>query len=311
MLALAVASATCWRVAPPTGRLRDNVGHQGEELTYRLVNAALRRRPEAIWWPRPLRWSTELLNATLRDVKLAFGDDAPGCERFATIKPQIKPPQWSSRDAHATARKAVYAACGLGAGRLKELSVRVLGRDDETPRRRDLCGGRLERRIADIEALRAATVRAARRARRDVDFDVVNVSSRAPGDLCAQVARFATADVLVSIHGAHLVNAPFLPPRGLLFEVLPWAHSKKRHHARLLQRTDISYDKLCGRRPAKASNIPTSESLCEGRSQAARRCTAIVRDCHPTRMGTHPCVRPCDCIDHFETRLVAFFARVS
>ena len=31
------APRECWTVKPVTGRVRDNVGHQGEELVYRLV----------------------------------------------------------------------------------------------------------------------------------------------------------------------------------------------------------------------------------------------------------------------------------
>ena len=60
------------------GRVRDNVGHQGEELVYRLVAAGLRQAPpRAVYWPWPiLPWSREVLEATLPDVEVASGDGA-------------------------------------------------------------------------------------------------------------------------------------------------------------------------------------------------------------------------------------------
>ena len=73
LLALTAASAApreCWTVKPVTGRVRDNVGHQGEELVYRLVAAGLRQAPpRAVYWPWPiLPWSREVLEATLPAV---------------------------------------------------------------------------------------------------------------------------------------------------------------------------------------------------------------------------------------------------
>ena len=65
--------------------------------------------------------------------------------------------------------------------------------------------------------------------------------------------------MLVSIHGAQLVNAPWLGPGALLLEVLPYAHKKKKHHARLLVGTDVYYERLCGPRPDAA--LPASEAL--------------------------------------------------
>ena len=81
LLTLTAASAApreCWTVKPVTGRVRDNVGHQGEELVYRLVAAGLRQAPpRAVYWPWPiLPWSREVLEATLPDVEVASGDGA-------------------------------------------------------------------------------------------------------------------------------------------------------------------------------------------------------------------------------------------
>ena len=136
----------------------------------------------------------------------------------------------------------------------------------------------------------------------------------------------AGADVIVSVHGAHLVNVPWLdvkrpalfksnshslspssfsqspPPDGtsarlslsllerekvarlwretrgrlsclfaqpgaLLVEVLPWAHSSKKHHSRLLEHTDIIYAKLCG--------VSTGAAKREARRVLAHECCGL------------------------------------
>jgi hypothetical protein len=53
-------------------------------------------------------------------------------------------------------------------------------------------------------------------------FETDYVEISAPGSFCDHLRRFASADVLVSVHGAHLVNAPWIAPRGLLLEALPY-----------------------------------------------------------------------------------------
>lgn len=319
-ITLSQASARCWKVAPQTGRLSENVGHQGEELTYRVVNAAISKgAPPVVWWPwKALPWSTQLMNATISS-KVLVGGPSP-CDSYHTFHPVIKRPQWSSNANHLEARRRAYAACGLGREEAPSAveTVRILGREDDllAQRRLELCGLKtLERRIANPEALVEAAESAAAKTGIRAKVEIVNISSRNPGDFCEQITRFATASVVVSIHGAHLVNAPFLPPGGLLFEVLPWAHTKKQHHSRLLRNTDLRYDKLCAPKPP---GITRTEDFCEGRSQAARKCTAIVRDCHATRILTQ-CPsspssgklsrRPCDCVDHFEKQLAVHFTR--
>lgn len=89
------ASRECWTVKPVTGRVRDNVGHQGEELVYRLVAAGLRNEPRAVYWPWPiLPWSRAVLEATLPDVEVASGEDAEApvaCAKSAKIwRPEYK-----------------------------------------------------------------------------------------------------------------------------------------------------------------------------------------------------------------------------
>ena len=47
-----------------------------------------------------------------------------------------------------------------------------------------------------------------------------------PGDamgVCAQVALWQSADVLLTPNGAHFVNAPFLAPGSVLIEGVPWS----------------------------------------------------------------------------------------
>mmetsp|Transcript_16290 Transcript_16290/g.53061 ORF Transcript_16290/g.53061 Transcript_16290/m.53061 type:complete len:359 (+) Transcript_16290:54-1130(+) len=324
--AFVMAAPLCVKVAPQDGRVKSNVGHQGEELTYRLVNSLLRKRGAVIWWPwEALPWSLEVLNATLGSVVSQSG--AAPCETWRTVRPVVRPPQWRDRPTHAEARRRVYAYCGLLAEteRPPPFAVRVLERldDDDASspghrRRVALCEDkkllttrtptknlrRLERRIGDVASFERLAKDAAERAKVDVDFKVVKFSSKDPGSFCEQIRRFVEADVLISIHGAHLVNVPFLRPRSLLFEVLPWAHAKKKHHRRLLLNTDVHYDKLCGERPR---GLPFhDEAFCEGRSEAARTCSTKVRDCFPTRVP--PCnTTGCACLAHLGDRLLRFF----
>ena len=142
---------------------------------------------------------------------------------------------------------------------------------------------------------------------RDRDY----VENANPGGFCDQLRRFASADVLVSVHGAHLVNAPWIAPGGLLLEALPYGNWGKGHHARLLKNTDLEYLRVCGLRPSPS--LPKNEQLCERRTPAARRCALVARDCYetPLRPRSDVCAssEPCECLDVLEKRLTGFFAR--
>ena len=147
-------------------------------LRYRLVAAALAKKPPTtIWWPwQILPWSRELLAATLPGVALVAGVDATAAPEacrgaVAEVSPVVKEPQWRAKGAHAAARAAAYAVCGVNATRAGPWVVRVLERADaaaavhRAAQRRELCrGGPLRRRIRDVGALEAAARSVARRA---------------------------------------------------------------------------------------------------------------------------------------------------
>ena len=106
--------------------------------------------------------------------------------------------------------------------------MRILQRRDSTAhvvgakRRTEVCGGGgIRRNLRDVEELKATISAAARAAGVGVVFETDYVENSAPGSFCDQLRRFASADVLVSVHGAHLVNAPWIAPGGLLLEALP------------------------------------------------------------------------------------------
>ena len=90
-----------------------------------------------------------------------------------------------------------------------------------------------------------------------------------------------------------------------------YGHKRKKHHARLLRNTDLEYVRVCGVRPS--SSLPKKESLCEGRTAAARKCALVARDCYetPLRPRSDVCAssEPCECLDVLEKRLTGFFAR--
>jgi hypothetical protein len=327
LLTLTAASAApreCWTVKPVTGRVRDNVGHQGEELVYRLVAAGLRQAPpRAVYWPWPiLPWSREVLEATLPDVEVASGDGAEAPEACLkgekTWRPEYKRPQWPSVQIHGEARRRAYRHCNLYNASRSTLVVRILQRRDSSEhvvgvkRRTEVCGGGgIRRNLRDVDELKATISAAARTAGVGVVFETDYVENANPGGFCDQLRRFASADVLVSVHGAHLVNAPWIAPGGLLLEALPYGHKRKKHHARLLRNTDLEYVRVCGVRPS--SSLPKKESLCEGRTAAARKCALVARDCYetPLRPRSQVCAssEPCECLDVLEKRLTGFFAR--
>lgn len=108
--------------------------------------------------------------------------------------------------------------------------MRFLQRRDSTThvvgakRRTEVCGGDdVKRNLRDVGELKGVIFRAARAAGVAVVFETVYIENANPGGFCDQLRRFAESDVLVSVHGAHLVNAPWLAPRGLLLEALPFA----------------------------------------------------------------------------------------
>ena len=80
----------------------------------------------------------------------------------------------------------------------------------------------------------------------------------------------------MSVHGAHLVNAPWIAPGGLLLEALPYGNWGEGHHARFPSRnTDLEYLRVCGLRPSRS--LPKNEQLCERRTPAARKCALVAR----------------------------------
>ena len=227
-------------------------------------------------------------------------------------------PQWPSIKIHGEARRRAYRHCNLYNTSRSTLVVRILQRRDSTAhvvgakRRTEVCGGGgIKRNLRDVDELKATIAAAARAAGVGVVFETDHVENANPGGFCDQLRRFASADVLVSVHGAHLVNAPWIAPHGLLLEALPYGHKRKKHHARLLRNTDLEYVRVCGVRPS--SSLPKKESLCEGRTAAARKCALVARDCYetPLRPRSKKCAssEPCECLDVLEKRLAGFFAR--
>jgi len=342
-------AAMCIKVVPQDGRVKTNVGHQGEELTYRVVNKLVSHNDNPtgfVWWPwDALPWSIQMLEATVPNVKLIQEKIPPSeCQQkknVIALRPIVKPPQWSSTANHAIARRRAYEYCDFPMKQKEQkkdhVRVTLLERVDDLgnntlarKRRLAICSttSTLQRKVAEPWRFEQIAKNAARDNGLYLDFRRRNVSSANPGDFCQQLQHFADTDVLLSIHGAHLVSVPFLPPGSLLFEVLPWAHSRKKHHNRLLLNTDISYAKLCGHRPPAGLPAQNSEAFCEGRTQQARTCATQARDCFPTfikSMQSHPDIcsfsrasiapassdnnnfKPCLCIEHFERRIGFFF----
>ena len=321
--AASAAPRECWTVKPVTGRVRDNVGHQGEELVYRLVAAGLRQAPpRAVYWPWPiLPWSREVLEATLPDVEVASGDGAEAPKACLkgekTWRPEYKRPQWPSIKIHAqarasartgtatsTTRRGGRSSCGSCSGATPRSRRR-------RKRRTEVCGGGgIKRNLRDVDELKA-TIAAARAAGVGLVFETDYVENANPGGFCDQLRRFASADVLVSVHGAHLVNAPWIAPGGLLLEALPYGHKRSTRNTTRAsaENTRASSEHgasaACGPRRRFPKRNPSARAA-PPRRESARwwRATATRRRSGPEAKDARR--RPCECLDVLEKRLTGF-----
>lgn len=307
------------------GRYQANVAHQNLELTYPIVDQAVHRRaaPRVVWWRMnclPLTWA--VLNASLPYSQLvceAQGKVPPACavsnRPNVIFRPHGTPPRPFpiGRGRSATAlRRAVYSSCGLrddppvrdGFGRLR-LRVRFLERERAKPGVQyngEKCplrgaGTPSKRQLTSntVQAIKSSLTESLEIAGAHVhEFQTVHIPVSHPGSLCDQAERFANADILISVHGAHLTNAVELRPKSVLVEVLPWANFMAVHYQRLAAHVqDISYVPLCARRPRNCTQDTCREN--EMTCAASQRCREMLQNCfelEPVLNGSDA-ERPC------------------
>ena len=259
-----------------SGRYNYHVNHQNSELTYPMVDAALARgaAPATVIWQlyECLPLTRQILQAVFPSSQLVCGPDAQAtCARRVIFKPTGTGgnpfPRLGARSAMAM-RASIQRVCNIhdttparGPSRPGPLRVRFLERErtNETagcgPKHRGLTSTALE----TASRLLPLAIEAAGGAAPLVDVVRIPVE---PGGLCEQAARFAKVDVLVSVHGAHLVLTPTLRPGSVLLEVTPWANFEVAHFSALARAADrVTRVQLCASRPAAVPSKPSSLAL--------------------------------------------------
>ena len=240
----------------PGGSYHHNIFHQSEHLLCMLKQAYTRREaPEIILWPYTVTpWAlalVELLLPRTRIVSTCCGKEKvaarwwTGSRRVCPCWQRVCPersdagfwPPPTGVAAHAALRAAARDACQLrGAPVRHRRRVRLLLRPKET-------GRQLEDEAEVLATLRALGA-----------TDVAVADGNTSG-ICPQIAWFAGASVVVSVHGSQLTNAIFADANARVIDLQPYAYKPESsapsdYYAALLERTDVRYTPLASARPA-------------------------------------------------------------
>ena len=106
-----------------------------------------------------------------------------------------------------------------------------------------------------------------------------------PGNLCSQVSRFATAHIVLTIHGAHLMHSSFMTPgEAVLVEVMPYNNHNLQFTVVITQPIGIRYMKACGLKEEGMDECYPKIPLSDTRRIP---CTLKHLDCWFTRTHTH------------------------
>ena len=292
LLTFTVASAApreCWTVKPVTGRVRDNVGHQGEELVYRLVAAGLRQAPpRAVYWPWPIcRGAARSSRRRCRTSRWRAATARRRRRRVSKVKkiwrPEHKRPQWPLyRDPRRGAQTRL-PHCNLYNTSRRTLVVRILQRRDSSSsrrrrqetdrglRRRRHQAQPARRRRAQGDDLRGGAggghqsrLRGGSRRERESRWILRSTETVRVGGRLGQRPRRASGECALdrARGAAWLLEA--LPCSGNWGKGTP----STRCVPSQVRNTDLEYLRVCGVRPS--SSLPKNEQLCERRTPAAR-----------------------------------------
>jgi hypothetical protein len=220
-----------------------HIGHMGENLMkYHAVLPQLARRPAgeplvdtllvlAYGFPAfpTIDWEREMLLSALGaaspadgtvavpPVLIAHGATLPGCSM--TCFEQLIWPQctqkWLMSEHHANVlRQRVYDYCGLDGGRTVGEPGAEWGAalPRLRPRMLYVQRGTSTRHVTNKEQLLSWAAEAG--------FDIIP-APRNLTNFCAQVALFASADLVVGTHGSHLTNIAWMRPHSVVIELSP------------------------------------------------------------------------------------------
>lgn len=306
-----------------------NVYHQLTEFVFRIVELGIGRwtTPEVIWWRFSLLpVSQELLQIIFPRTTIVTGYDTErpaSCstayvihQRKVVLADKVKRPKAISTGAMDMLRKKVYGRCKIeDIGRAtpsNELKVRVIERTvPSTPpdnltkcsvtcteggcaavKQRNLAEGTYE---AIRETLQGSTLLIAgqwRHLKFKLEREVVPLE---PEDLCTQVARYAGAHVVISIHGAQSTFASFMRPKvSMLVEVMPWENHQLMYYQVNTVSQAIGYLQLLGSRPQGADGRECRPLHEKGLRKEWQYCLEYYRDCFKTPVKYSGCVSTTD-----------------
>ena len=267
-----------------------NINHQIAELVYPLLDAIVAAdvAPQAVVWRftcLPLtRW---MLEATLPSTTVLCGTEhaLPAyCNETTRIRPRGTGgdsfPLARTRSAVAV-RSALYRnySIGLRSHRAKGLlSATVLQREHQgngsAGHQGNSSAGCTGRGLS-ANALTAVVAKLGRHLDNVVVDTIPSRGAAPPGSLCTQVSRFARADLLLSVHGAHLSLLPALQPDSVFVEVTPWASSSAPHYSQLVRHLEsVRRFQVCAKGPPAGFWETANETRC-----AASSCRSRVMNC--------------------------------
>ena len=263
------------RCTAAIGRDNVHVNHQNSELTFPMVDAALARgtAPEIILWQlyQCLPLTRDILSAAMPNTQLICGALAnASCSERVTFKAigtgRLPFPKLAKRSADAL-RAAVHTRCGIRREErgnparhpqtgLPQLRLRLRLLQRERSNETSMCGSSFLPKLRGLTPTAQSLI--AQMLPRAIvagggappTWSVAMIPASSPGSLCEQAVRFSDVDVLVSVHGAHLVLAATLRPGAVLVEVTPWANFGVGHFAALVHNTGIARVQICATRPA-------------------------------------------------------------
>lgn len=232
------------------GRFGTNVFHQVAEVVFPAFDLAVAtdQMPESVWWkfpPLPLALETMAVLFPTTTMRPCQGRKIRG--PMWAAKAQSYFPRAGTRAAR-RARHLVRKNCST---RLSAARVLLERRNERWSRHCGVVKRGLAPRLVD-------------------ELGMVDRRVAGKGPLCAQVDNFA-ASTVISVHGAHLVNALYMAPRSSLVEVRPFGSTHLNQYEKLvLPLRDVTYSYLRGAPPF----LPSEDC------STNRTCREIARDCY-------------------------------
>jgi len=128
-----------------------------------------------------------------------------------------------------------------------------------------------------------------------------------PGSLCEQVSRYATAHIVVTVHGAHVTLASLMTPgQSLLLEVMPFSTYEFKFSSAVTAPIGIKYMQLCGMYETGMDNELDVEGQVKG-SQKNLNCYKTRSHTHATQPKCTVKSNKCDCTEGVVSKALAYF----